>query len=498
VTDEVTIGGVRKKLVTLEELNEQYGLYEPRGGGSVWICRDGATPLQDSDLRRRLSNCVVLAYHREKDGSPEYVSAFQFFTGHVARRTYRKLAFTNKPVAEDVINLYAGLGVSSAEGCCRRIISHIEEVICAGHKRLAAILLDLFAWQLQHIGEPSRVIIVLKTKNQQAGKGIIGELLASIYGPSGFVAATTDQVLGRFNDALRGRAFVFLDEALFGGDLKAADAIKQRSTASFIGVETKGLPVVQCPIAVNFLIASNHDSAAHLEDGDARHWVFEVSEHRIGDHAYFRGLVGEIEMGGREAFAHHLLTRDVSRFVPARDVPRANEARAKLIAASFNPFDARNWLMECGQTGRLVGRRATRDSLEWTVWAKGDEYTFADLRAAYVAWQITVRSAIPARPTPVGGLGEVIARAGIFQRWGHSGRKYTLPSPGALLECLAMGLNGEDKISAGDLPEIEQIVAERDWHAEAQSKLMDGAPLTPDDQEILDAYAAHATPRSVN
>jgi Family of unknown function (DUF5906) len=129
--------------------------------------------------------------------------------------------------------------------------------------------------------------------------------MAKIYGPSGFVAASTDQVVGRFNDAIRGKAFIFLDEVLFAGDRRAADAIKSLSTSTNYGIETKGLPVIQCPIAVNIWLASNHDNAAFIEEYDARYWTLDVSPHRIGDTGYFSGLMREIESGGREAFAHY-------------------------------------------------------------------------------------------------------------------------------------------------------------------------------------------------
>jgi hypothetical protein len=58
-------------------------------------------------------------------------------------------------------------------------------------------------------------------------------------------------VLGRFNDAIRGCAYVFLDEVLFAGARKAADALKSLSTATEIGIETKRLPIVKCPVGVN-------------------------------------------------------------------------------------------------------------------------------------------------------------------------------------------------------------------------------------------------------
>jgi Family of unknown function (DUF5906) len=129
--------------------------------------------------------------------------------------------------------------------------------------------------------------------------------MLKIYGPSGFAPSTVGQVLDRFNDAIRGRAFLFLDEVLFAGDRKSADAIKRLSTTDRYGIETKQLPVVVCPIAVNLWLASNHSNAAFIEEHDARYWALAISEHRVGDARYFTDLLYEIEHGGREAFAHY-------------------------------------------------------------------------------------------------------------------------------------------------------------------------------------------------
>jgi Family of unknown function (DUF5906) len=155
----------------------------------------------------------------------------------------------------------------------------------------------------------SRIVVALKSEKHQAGKGLLlGEVMAKIYGDSGFIPSSMDQITGRFNDAIRGRSFLFLDEVVFAGDRRMADAVKRLSTTTKIGIETKGLPVVQCPVAVNLWLASNRENAAHIEEHDERYWVHEISEHRVGDAAYFNTLDKEIKNGGREAFAHFLLT----------------------------------------------------------------------------------------------------------------------------------------------------------------------------------------------
>jgi Family of unknown function (DUF5906) len=311
-------------------------------------------------------------------------------------------------------------------------------------------MLNLLAWQIQNIGTPSRIVVVLLTENQQAGKGIILlELMAKLYGPSGFVPSAIEQVLGRFNDAIRGRAYAFLDEVLFGGDRRAADAIKSLSTTTEIGIETKRLPIVTCPVAINLWLASNHENAAHIEEGDARYWVLKASEHRIGDHDYFAALANEIEYGGREAFAHYLLNRDVSDFVPWRHVPKNNAAKDEMIRLSINPYDARKWLDECCHAERLIGWRKPfekdlygkpiiPENVEWIRWREGDEYSFADLCVAYVEWQKTVKSPAAPTPTKAGNLGEILNKAGIeMRRAGAKGdRMRYLPNPQTCLERL--------------------------------------------------------------
>lgn len=421
----VTIDGIEKRVVTMRSLNERYAILHTAGAASVYVSRADFLPIQDNDLKRRLANEVVLTGHNAE--RPIYRGAFKVWTESASRHVFRKVVFTNEPQGADVYNLYRGLGVEPKPGKCGLILKHIDEVMCAGDKDAAASMVKLAAWQIQNIGKPSRVVVVTKSKNQQAGKGIIlGDLMAKIFGPSGFVPAALDQVLGRFNDRIRGCSFVFLDEVLFAGDRKAADAVKSLSTCSEIGIEPKGLPIIKCPIAVNMWLSSNHDNAAHIEEGDARYWVLNVSEHRIGDHAYFAALAKEIESGGREAFAHHLLNVDISNFVPWRDVKQDTAAKRDMIRESVNPFDARKWIEDCCQTERLIGRRNSDG--QWTLWIEGTEYPFAELSAAYVEWQKTVKSPVAPKPTPFGSLSQVLAEAGFPGRRTKADRFRILPS----------------------------------------------------------------------
>ena len=428
----VKVAGVEKRLAKLDELNDRFALLVAPGKPSVWISRLDRMPIHEDDLKRRLANEVVLT--GVTDDKPAYKGAFEFWTGHARRHVYRRVAFTNRELPSDTLNLFRGLGVTPREGCCDRILAHIREVICSSDAVATDGMLKLNAWQMQNIGKPSRVIVIVKTKKHQAGKGaLLGETMLKIYGPAGFAPAAIDQVLGRFNDPIVGRVYIFLDEVMFSGDRRAADAIKSLATATIYGIETKGLPIIQCPVGVNFWAATNHEVAAFIEESDVRYWVLDVSEHRVGDTDYFTKLIEEIENGGREAFAHRLLNMDVSGFVPLRDVPKNNAAKREMIKRTINPFDARKWIEECCETRQLIGYRLGNS---WAQWKAGEEHAFHVLANAYTEWQKGVRSPVRPEPTPIGSLGEVLTTAGFAATRTAAERRRKLPDPDACLDKL--------------------------------------------------------------
>jgi hypothetical protein len=437
---EVTVRGVKKRLTTLEDLDRRFALLQAFGLPSVYISRPDFLPITDMDLRRRLEPEVVQT-GKDRDGNAIYAPAAKFWCGHARQHIFRKVVFTNKPVADDCYNLFKGLGVTPAPGTCTKILAHILDGFCNGNEIDYQAMLNLIAWQLQNIGKPSRVIVVIHNPHEQAaGKGLILEkLLLHIYGPSGFSPSDTDQVLGRFNDTLRRRAFLLLDEIHFAHDLKVANALKALATTELKGLETKGLPTIQCAIGVNLWLASNSDSPVHIEAGDARYWVLQPNEAHYGDHAYWTAILDEIEHGGREAFADFLLHRDVSKFVPKRDVPRDNEERRTLIKRSLNPYDATVWLEACAENEMILGIKITKTdgTIASSDWRKGAEYSGGELYEAYRGWQTGVKTRASPKPTPSAAFGEVLSKAGFGMHRTNRANMRVLPDPASCLEALA-------------------------------------------------------------
>lgn len=433
---EVIVNGIPKTITDMKSLDSRLAQLEAPGQPCVIVNRKDALPITNADYNKRLSGEVVVVGVNEK-GQTKYVAANKFWEGNTHKHIYRNIVFTNKQTNNSDYNLFTGFGINPKQGDCSKIINHIQDVVCAGNEINSKALLDLNAWQVQNIGRPSRIITALQSVEQQIGKGCYcNDILAPIFGNSGFTTSDIGQIIGRFNDTIRGKAFIFLDECLFAGDRKAADAIKSLATATRIGVESKGVPTVQFPCATNLFLSTNHADAAHIEEADARYWILEVSPHRKGDTHYFEELYAEINGGGLSAFLYYLLNRDVIGFVPQRDVPIDNEAKNKMIRNSINPYDARKWLEECCISRMILGCAPREDykqaGYKWELWKEGEEYENGIFWTAYSEWQKNVRSPVAPKPTAANNFGALLNTAGLELRI-HGERRRTLPDS---IKCL--------------------------------------------------------------
>lgn len=426
--------GCPKRLVTLQDLNSRYAIYSERGT-LVYVTRENSWIIPKATLMESLEDKIVLAYVSEE--KPVYKPAGKMFTGNCDKTVYDKMVFSGDNKDASALNLFHGFGVRPREGDCSLILNHILDVVCSGDREAYERLLDLNAWQIQNIGEPSRIIVVLVTANQQAGKGAYLDLLCDIYGPSGTMITDKRHVLDKFNSHIQGKAFVWFDESIFGGSVQDANRLRTLSTAKTTTVEGKGLPVIESPIAVNFYMASNSERAAYVEEGDARYWVLKCSEHRIGDDTYFDALHRQIKEGGREAFAKFLLTRDVSNFLPQRDCPRENAEKKAMQSACWNPGDFRNFLQDCCVSGSIRHARGAGNSeLSDVDWVEGDSIYLFEIVNAYNDWQKNIHSAQRIETTCARMRGIYAKAAGLVRARGTTGSRkeyYILPSRN---ECL--------------------------------------------------------------
>jgi hypothetical protein len=247
-------------------------------------------------------------------------------------------------------------------------------------------MIDLIAWQLQNIGRASRIIVDLISQEEQTGKGTLLEgVLLKLYGPAGYMTVNISDVTGDFNEALRGKAFLILDEALFAGDKRSANKIKGYAATQQISINAKHLPHISVPSGLNIWTMSNEKVPVYIGEEDVRHWPLRVNPCRRGDHEYWAALYEEIHNGGREAFLWQMLHHDVSHFLPQRDIPRKNAVHADIVLRSLEPSDPRNWLLESIECERLLHVGDDTENVGM-LWVAGDGVSSSALWAGYKEW----------------------------------------------------------------------------------------------------------------
>lgn len=383
--------GLTKRLTSVLELNKRFAQLCAQGSPRVIIKKDTFEPISDKDFEKEVSGEVVFG-GVSKRGDPLFLPAKQAWLESYDKANFEKVVFTSHSIAENKCNLFQGFGVSPQPKNHELILQHILNVLCNRNAKTYTDFLDLLAWQVQNIGKPSRIIVALKSTSHQTGKTLfLTEVLGKIYGPSGFVTSDFDKIVGRFNSSLRGKAFVCLEEAVFSKSKKDSDTLKSLSTINETLIEAKFLDPIMTPIGLNFFLTTNHDACAYIENKDKRYWILDVSDHRQGDQPYFGALVEEAQNGGAASFLHYLLHRDISNFVPWRDIDMDNDAKLDMIEINYNPCSSYIWLRESSAIGAWLGSRCI-DAPTNIDWCSTVELPIARLYEWYQTWASSRKS----------------------------------------------------------------------------------------------------------
>jgi hypothetical protein len=231
-----------------------------------------------------------------------------------------------------VWNMWRGFAVGPIPGDWSKLKSHIFDNICSGNDEYFEWLMN---WLALGVQKPALVIgtaPVLKGL-PGTGKGVLANAYGQLWMPH-FVSITKDDhVRGRFNQHLEGRRFVYVDEAMFGGDRKNAGVIKTMLTEPHIMIERKGVDPILLKNHMMFMITSNERSVVPADIGDRRWQVFEVSDQKREDKAYFAAISQQMNSGGYEAMLHELLEWDISSGPDPRKTIRTPELFDQIIQA---------------------------------------------------------------------------------------------------------------------------------------------------------------------
>jgi hypothetical protein len=180
------------------------------------------------------------------------------------------------------------------------------EVICAGDDEKCEFFIKSVAKLVKYPWLKLGVSIVMLSR-QGAGKNTILDVILEIFGRHGIEITQQAHATGKFNQHLRHKIFVVLNEATWGGDKQSEGAFKAAITECKNLFESKGVDVQQGENFWSFFISTNEKWAIPATTDGRRFSMYEVSNHRIGDHAYFAELHNAIEDHEKYEFLWYLL-----------------------------------------------------------------------------------------------------------------------------------------------------------------------------------------------
>jgi hypothetical protein len=183
------------------------------------------------------------------------------------------------------------------------------------------------------------------------GKGTLGNAMCRIFGQHAVHLSSADHLTGRFNAHLRDACFLFADEAYWPGDKSAEGSLKALITEPEIAIEPKHRDLVMAKNMSHVMLASNEDWVVPAGEYERRFAVFDVSERKRQQEAWFGPLYQQLENGGYGAMLFDLLRRDLEDWHPRR-IPRT-QALLDQQSTSLDPFDA--WWVELLKIGTLWG-----------------------------------------------------------------------------------------------------------------------------------------------
>ena len=242
------------------------------------------------------------------------------------RHEVEKIEFDPRSRDNDkIFNIWRGYEISKVMAeqhsklDAQPILNHIKEIWCNGVEEDFQYVMSYLSHIIQKPWIKTGVCLSLKSK-QGGGKGVVLKLLEAIIGDTHYSQnSNAGHLFGDFNGLLEGKILCNLDEAFWGGDKKLEGQIKNKITEGKQSINKKNVNHYSILDFCNYIITTNNDWFAGVEEGDRRYYCLELCNKWAGranaeNEAYYKTIL-EVRP---EAFANVLYNWDLTDFNPRK------------------------------------------------------------------------------------------------------------------------------------------------------------------------------------
>ncbi len=271
--------------------------------------------MEKDAFRSIMANKTIAITVLGANGNPKTAikSIGDIWLAHPSRRTY-ELGLIFSPGKEEAgyYNTWRGFTVEpSSKGDCQMYLDHIRDVICRGNQEWYEWLIDWMADVIQDPANPKGCAVGIKGI-EGTGKGTMMEWFGELFGPHYSHLIDTSHLTSNFTAHLNEALIIFVDEAIWGGDHRAAGKVKGLITEKNIITERKGIDAELSKNYSRVVVASNEDWFVPAGPLSRRFFILEASSHRRDDFEYFAELKRLKENGGLGALLKFLMDREIT------------------------------------------------------------------------------------------------------------------------------------------------------------------------------------------
>jgi hypothetical protein len=266
---------------------------------------------------------------------------------HPKRRQYEGIAYApGQSLAPKLLNLWQGFPVPPMLGDVSSWLTLLNFLI--PDQTLAAWIMNWLAWRVQNLDKVPGTVLIFQGK-KGTGKNSLFEPIVAFFGSHAMVADDPELIIGRFNSHLMTKSFVVLDEAVFAGDLRQADKLKSRITATQMSFEAKGMTPMTGMNRCAYVMLTNHPHVWQATLDERRAVVVNVSDALRGDFDFWKPYYAWCKSTGPANLLHYLLSVDVTSFNP-RQIPHGTAIEDQIaLTALRDPVIA--WWHQCLSEG---------------------------------------------------------------------------------------------------------------------------------------------------
>jgi hypothetical protein len=269
----------------------------------------------------------------------------------------------------DWLNVWKPSELQPAKGDPSPMLRHLNYLF-EGRAALIKHQLDWMAYVIQNPGGKINHAPLIISDHHGVGKNMLADAMFRILGKHNTAEITEEMIAEGRYDFMKRAQLLVVGETMSGDRKDLAHKLKPLLTQTVVRVNEKNVKGYDIPNIANFMMFSNNENAAHIEDNDRRYFVV-ISRAEPRDPQYYVDMYDYIEGEDIAGFAQFLLDRDLSHFNPKAPAP-ATADKSIVQKATRGGWEA--WLDDAWQSDAAPFDRRVinlRDALTTVSEAKG-------------------------------------------------------------------------------------------------------------------------------